>query len=566
MKLEWNIGKKVLAGFTCILLAMFLIGIYVYTTFSDSLQEAQQLKKATFKQIESLEMISKLQIAINDMIMAGNDYLITGSEEEKKLYEECSQIVDERISALKALDISSENLQLVSKIEQEIQGVRNKEEAILAITNPIGNQEGGRLMEEMDSKATEVIKDIDALHQFVWKNLEELNQQNLQSQSQGMVYSAVMFILVMFLSVVIAYFLKRSITKPIESLIGHTETVATGDLSSRVENNFSGEMKTLTHSFTTMVDNFREIVATIKNSSSDVSSAAEQLLGSTEQTTKAAEEVAINMQEVSNNLGKQLEETMTTNHNIGQISQRIAKLHTNAQEVYSYSLSTSTQAQEGNQCIERSIQQIDNISQVVNQSAQVTKILNQKSIQIGQITEMITAIASQTNLLALNAAIEAARAGEEGRGFAVVAEEVRNLAEQSGHAAEEIAQLVKEIQQQTILVSETMEKGEKEVKEGVITVRDAGEQFKGILSSLENIIIQINEISSNSQEILLSSQESEKAMESVKEMNESISLATQNVAACAQEQTASMEEISSLTNHLAQMAISLEDCIRKFRL
>ena len=75
--------------------------------------------------------------------------------------------------------------------------------------------------------------------------------------------------------------------------------------------------------------------------------------------------------------------------------------------------------------------------------------LGESSTEIGNVIKVITAIAEQTNLLALNATIEAARAGELGKGFAVVASEVKDLAQETARATEDISRRVEAIQADT---------------------------------------------------------------------------------------------------------------------
>ncbi|WP_395940612.1 methyl-accepting chemotaxis protein [Bacillus sp. HMF5848] len=233
--------------------------------------------------------------------------------------------------------------------------------------------------------------------------------------------------------------------------------------------------------------------------------------------------------------------------------------------VYDSSNLASIAAETGSEAIFKSMEQMDSIQRIVSDAGSKVKQLDSLSHDIGQIINVITNIAEQTNLLALNAAIEAARAGEAGKGFAVVADEVRKLAEGSKESAIKITHLIEEIQLNTTETVECMNKGHDEVQAGLVLVNEAGEAFKGISRSVQQVNNQIQEVTEASKQLASGTEVIVSSIESLANISKESSSASQNVAASSQEQLAAIEEIASSAENLATTAEKLQSLVSRLK-
>lgn len=256
----------------------------------------------------------------------------------------------------------------------------------------------------------------------------------------------------------LAWRLARSITVPIAEALTIAQTVAAGDLSSRIDVRSQDETGQLMSALKLMSENLSRIVGEVRHGSDTIAAASSQIASGNQDLSARTEEQASSLEETAASM-EQLTSTVKLNAD-------------NAREANQLAVSASEVAVRG--------------GATVSEVVETMGLINASSKKIVDIIGVIEGIAFQTNILALNAAVEAARAGEQGRGFAVVASEVRSLAQRSAAAAKEIK----------ALIDDSVGK----VGTGSRQVAEAGRTMEEIVASVRRVTDIMGEISVASQE------------------------------------------------------------------
>ena len=374
-------------------------------------------------------------------------------------------------------------------------------------------------------------------------NLIERDAATVESNAAGMAGSSRNLLigsmaLSIALMTVICWLTSARITSALDELVQGSRNLAKGDLATPFKVKGNDEIAKTTKSLEAMRGYLASMIG-------EILSSAERLNQATSTMNEASENsrstVADQQSEISQ-VATAMQEMSATAQDV---ANNIAETASSASEAHQESIS-------GGEVISKTETEIQGLADQIEEASKVIDQLNDDSVEIGEILDVIQGVAEQTNLLALNAAIEAARAGEQGRGFAVVADEVRTLAGKTQKSTEKIKDTIDKLDSGSKSAVQAMEQSRSRASTVVRQAVDAGES----LSAISRSVARINDMST---QIASASEQQSSVAEDMTKSLEGIDTKSQDV-------TASLEETARAVNDVSQTARELETAVARFKL
>jgi len=444
------------------------------------------------------------------------------------------------LSAVESLNIAiKENNGWDTKFESKLAGTK-KQVSDFSSMLQVDVMEAEFIMIEPStvfSTGSKAIGTVYALYDDLFVGLGGLFEDRLAELSgvRNMVLALIVLAIVLVMYLLVGFYLV--IVNTIKALDTSMSQVAAGDLTVKVHSGTKDELNNIAISLNKMIAHFHALIMQLGDHSSLLASASTELSA----TTEGSQSGALAQQQQADQIARAMSEMVVS----------INDASTNAKMASADASEADREANEGGTVIHKTIVSIESLAEEVNEAAVEVRKLEQNSIDIGSVLDVIKSIADQTNLLALNAAIEAARAGEHGRGFAVVADEVRTLAGRTQESTSQIQEMVERLQTNTKKSVAVMEANKQNADKMAAEASNASTSIDRIITQVAQIMDKTNQVASASEGQVLVAKQVDSSVDEVSD--------------AAHSSVAAAGEIAIASEELARLATELQDVVAQFK-
>ncbi|MCH3964973.1 MAG: methyl-accepting chemotaxis protein [Clostridium sp.] len=574
-----SVKKKMILGF----LSVIFINLVIFLTLEISNTYGKLQESALDKSSAYAEHIEKIISPI-------------GIENSKKIQQEISSLLKKQYNSVEYIGVLDDNLKYVSNTDKGKIGTyfknsnvdtlieKNRSNSFVLKTNgkngyfsvvPLYSTSSGTSTDavssatEKDSSSEKVDNVSSASTKVTVPGLIVVKMDNdvlLRDFRKQIIKLILISSIILILSIIIAFFISLSITKPLKQIQFHLKLMSKGDLTNKVKINSKDEMLDLAENINTTNSTLKNIISKIRSSAKDVDDYSNKLNISIREVNLVSDEITNSLQDVNetsivqnNNLSQAYEKLNNFSEDLDTIGDKILSIEKNTVEIKG-NIDTGKEAVNG---VSTSLNEV---SDSFKDLEDTIKALSDKVTNIHSISNTISEVAKQINLLSLNASIEASRANESGGGFKVVASEVKKLSIETIESSGIINNLIQDIYSNTKLVTSTTLTSIDKFNQQNKSISNTLAMFERIVDQINSIVPQIKEISQITKSFVSMK---DGIIENVKyttfAQNE-LSSAIEDVSKSMEEQSATISDLSDLSQNLHKVSNDVTALIKIFKI